>query len=64
MHAGMVTFEPISDTKSMVQLNVSYEPEGVIENVGDEIGVVSPCVKGDLERFKEFIEKHSQETGA
>jgi uncharacterized membrane protein len=64
MNKGIVTFEPLSDAKSLVQLSVEYEPEGVLETVGNETGVVSLRVKKDLERFKEFIELHGRETGA
>jgi uncharacterized membrane protein len=28
MNQGMVTFESLSDNKSLVQLNIAYEPEG------------------------------------
>ena len=64
MNKGTVTFEPLSDAKSLVQLSVEYEPEGVLEIVGNETGAVSLRVKKDLERFKEFIELHGRETGA
>ena len=64
MNQGMVTFESLSDTKSLVQLNIAYEPEGIVETVGDETGAVSLRVKKDLERFKEFIEVRGRETGA
>ena len=65
MNEGIVTFMPVSDTKSTVHLNVAYEAEGVIEAVGDELGlVVSSRVKSDLERFKTFIESRGEETGA
>jgi uncharacterized membrane protein len=53
-NAGVVTFHRIAD----------YEPEGVVENVGDALGVVSRRVEGDLHRFKEFIESRGRETGA
>jgi len=43
---------------------MEYEPEGVIENVGDFVGVMSTRVAGDLQRFKEFIEARGRETGA
>lgn len=39
------------------------EPEGLAEQVGDKMGIVSSRAKGDLERFKEFIEERGQETG-
>ena len=45
-------------------LQLDYEPEGVVENVGDFLGVVSRRSQGDLERFKEFIERRGHETGA
>jgi uncharacterized membrane protein len=63
-NAGTVWFEPTSDRQTRVMLEVEYEPEGVVENVGDALGVVRRRVAGDLERFKEFIEKRGVETGA
>ena len=45
-------------------LQLEYEPEGVVENVGDIVGVVSRRVQDDLQRFKEFIEARGTETGA
>jgi len=63
-NAGVVTFHHISDKTTRVMLQLEYDPEGIIENVGDAIGVVSSRVRGDLERFKEFIEAQGSETGA
>jgi uncharacterized membrane protein len=63
-NAGVVTFHHISDKITRVMLQLEYDPEGIIENVGDAIGVVSSRVKGDLARFKEYIEKRGSETGA
>ncbi|HJU04956.1 MAG TPA: SRPBCC family protein [Nitrospiraceae bacterium] len=63
-NAGVVTFHRISDNKSKVMLQLDYDPKGFLENVGDAVGVVSQRVKGDLERFKEFIENRGRETGA
>jgi hypothetical protein len=45
-------------------LQLEYAPQGVVESVGDALGVVTLRVQGDLERFKEFIEKRGRETGA
>lgn len=64
LNAGVVTFHRISDAKCRVALQLDYEPEGVVENVGDTIGVVQWNVRQNLERFKEFIEKEGGETGA
>jgi uncharacterized membrane protein/hemerythrin superfamily protein len=63
-NAGVVTFHRLSDNHTRVMLQLDYEPEGLVENVGDMLGVVSRRVRGDLERFKAFIESQGQETGA
>jgi uncharacterized membrane protein len=63
-NAGVVTFHRLSDQKSKVMLQMDYEPEGAVENVGDAVGAVSMRVAGDLERFKTFIESRGRETGA
>ena len=64
INGGVVTFHRLSDARSKVMLQLEYAPQGVAENVGDALGVVSLRVEGDLERFKEFIEKRGRETGA
>lgn len=63
-NAGVVTFHRINDNTTRIMLQLDYDPEGVVENVGDMIGVVSHRVQGDLQRFKEFIEQRGTETGA
>ncbi len=63
-NAGRVTFGPAGTDGARVTLEIDYNPEGLIESVGDKMGVVSYQVEGDLERFKEFIEARGTETGA
>jgi uncharacterized membrane protein len=63
-NAGVVTFHRINDKTTRVMLQLEYDPEGIVENVGDAVGVVSSRVRGDLKRFKEFIEERGSETGA
>ena len=63
-NAGVVTFHRLSDDMTKVMLQLDYEPEGMIEKVGDALGIVERRTKGDLERFKEFIESRGSETGA
>jgi uncharacterized membrane protein len=63
-NAGVVTFHRLDDGKSRVALQLDVDPEGPIEKVGDALGLVRGRVKGDLERFKKFIEARGQETGA
>ena len=64
MTAGVVTFQPLSDAKSKVNVQIEYDPQGFLENVGDAVGVVSQRVEGDLNRFKQYIESRGTETGA
>jgi uncharacterized membrane protein len=63
-NAGAVTFEPVDDDTTRVNLELEVEPEGPVETAGDMLGVVDRRVKGDLERFKEFIESRRVPTGA
>lgn len=63
-NAGMVSFIPINNDETLVRLDMSYNPEGFVENVGDALGFVTRRVEGDLRRFKEFIESVPAETGA
>jgi len=62
-HAGVVTFHRLNDVTTRITLQVDTFPEGVVETVGDKLGVVAHEAKGDLSRFKEFIEARGQETG-
>jgi len=64
MNGGTVTFEPMGENRTRVNLMMEYEPEGFTENVGDALGFVSRQVDGDLDRFKEFIESRGVETGS
>ena len=63
-NAGVVTFHRLSDRTTRIMLQLEYDPEGMVENVGDTVGVMSGRVAGDLGRFKEFIESRQSPTGA
>jgi uncharacterized membrane protein len=63
-HAGVVTFHRLDQDTTRVMLQMEVEPEGVVEKVGDALGLVKRRTKQDLERFKEFIEDRGRETGA
>jgi uncharacterized membrane protein len=62
-HAGVVTFHRISDTTSRVNIQIDWEPEGLVEKVGAAVGVDDHRVKADAKRFKEYIESRGSETG-
>ena len=63
-HAGVVTFHRLDDHTTRIMLQIEYDPEGFIENVGAALGVVKNRMKGDLENFKSFIESRGEATGA
>jgi uncharacterized membrane protein len=69
--AGAVTFHRlgddktrVSDDKTRVMLQLEFDPDGFVEQVGDKLGIIERRVAGDLNRFKEFLESRGQETGA
>jgi uncharacterized membrane protein len=61
---GTVRFEPRGEAKTSIQLTMSYELEGLGEEIGSAAGLDERRVRGDLERFKELIESRGAETGA
>jgi uncharacterized membrane protein len=63
-NAGVVTFHRIDDSTTRIMLQMDWEPEGMKESVGSAIGSDSRRVKGDLERFKEMIERRGTPTGS
>ncbi|MFC8921651.1 SRPBCC family protein [Cellulosimicrobium sp. NPDC057127] len=63
-HAGVVTFHRLSDAETRVTVQLDWSPEGVVEKAGDALQLDERRVKGDLARFKEFIESRGVETGA
>jgi uncharacterized membrane protein len=62
--AGVVTFHKLDDSTTRVMLQMEFDPEGLVEQAADKLGIVKARVKGDLGRFKTFIEERGTETGA
>jgi uncharacterized membrane protein len=63
-NAGVITFHKLDPQTTKLMLQVDYDPEGAVENIGSALGMVGRRVEGDLERFKEFVESRGAETGA
>ncbi|WP_200300969.1 SRPBCC family protein [Streptomyces adelaidensis] len=61
---GTVHFQRLDDTHTRVELSMDVEPGGVAEKVGDTLGVIDRRIKGDMQRFKEYIENRGTESGA
>jgi uncharacterized membrane protein len=62
-NAGVVTFEPLGDDRSRIQLRLKWESEGATEKLGAMLGQDDRQVRNDLERFKELLEARGAETG-
>jgi uncharacterized membrane protein len=60
---GRIVFEALDGDTSKVTMMLDYDPEGIVEEIGDALGLVKRRVRGDMERFKEFIEARGRETG-
>ncbi|NNL85238.1 MAG: SRPBCC family protein [Myxococcales bacterium] len=64
MKGGVVTFHRLSDDSCKVMLQMDYQPDDAVERLGDTLGIVRRRVRGDLERFQDFIEQRGEATGA
>jgi len=63
-HAGVVTFHRLDDNGTRVTVQLDWQPDGVVEKAGAVLGIDNLQIKGDLQRFKKFIEHRGGETGA
>jgi hypothetical protein len=54
----------VDENTTRIHLKIDADPEGPIENIGDALGFLGRQVRGDLGRFKEFIESRGTATGA
>lgn len=60
---GSISFTRLGDTKTKLTLRLEYEPDGAVETAASALGLVTARVKGDLNRFKKFIEGRGVATG-
>ncbi|MFE0629576.1 SRPBCC family protein [Streptomyces sp. NPDC058864] len=61
---GVVTFLELDASHTRVNLAMELETSGLAEKAADALGVVDRRARGDLRRFKHFIEERGSETGA
>ncbi|CAL9669721.1 MULTISPECIES: SRPBCC family protein [unclassified Streptomyces] len=60
---GSVRFERLDDTHTRVELTMDIEPTGLAEKGADALGMIDRRVKGDLRRFKDYVEGGGGEGG-
>ncbi|BCW12113.1 cyclase [Arthrobacter sp. NtRootA4] len=63
-NSGTVSFVPLEDARTRVNVAIDWEPEGLAEKAGSALGVDELRVGADLDKFKKFIEAQGQESGA
>jgi uncharacterized membrane protein len=63
-NAGAVLFQALGDRRTRITLKLDADPEGVVETIGANLGFLEAQIKGDLKRFKKFIEDRGVATGA
>ncbi|KUH36960.1 MULTISPECIES: SRPBCC family protein [Streptomyces] len=61
---GVVSFQRVDDTHTRVELVMDVEPTGMVEKAADLTGTIDRRVKGDMRRFKEYIETRGGESGS
>nr|WP_107910594.1 SRPBCC family protein [Streptomyces chartreusis] len=53
---GSVRFEPLDDLHTRIELTMDVEPTGMAEKGADALDLIDRRVKGDLRRFKDYVE--------
>ncbi|GGO46294.1 SRPBCC family protein [Streptomyces lasiicapitis] len=61
---GMVRFQSLDASRTRVELVMEVESEGLAEKAAETVGIIDRRVKGDMRRFKEYIEGRARESGA
>lgn len=63
-HTGVVTFHELGPRLTRVLLDLDVDPGGMLEKAARGLRHVKRAARGDLHRFKAFIEVQEVETGA
>jgi uncharacterized membrane protein len=63
-NSGAVEFSDAGGNKTQLSLTLEYQPEGMVEKMGDLLHLVARQAEHDLKKFKEFIEHEGHATGA
>ena len=61
---GVVTFHDLAERLTRIEVNIDIDPDGPIEKIARGARFVKRATRGDLKRFKAFVEMHEDETGA
>lgn len=64
MNAGSVSFLALDEGSSRILVELNYEPQGLLENLGAMVGVLPRYVASNLQSYKEHLERTRAESGA
>ena len=60
-HTGVVTFHQLSDRLTRIEVTVDVEPDSLLEKAGRGMRYAKRAVRGDLHRFKAYVELYEDE---
>ncbi len=63
-HTGWITFHEIAPQLTRIELSLDVEPGGMLEKAARGLRHVKRAARGDLHRFKAYIEALEEETGS
>jgi len=64
INAGSACFRPLSESSCRILLEMAYEPQGLVEDLGAMLGAVSRNLASQLKAFKQYLETTCREDGA
>ena len=59
-HSGVVTFHQLSDRLTRIEVTLDIEPDSLVEKAGRGWRFAKRAVRGDLHRFKAFVELNEE----
>jgi uncharacterized membrane protein len=62
-HTGVVTFHKLSDRLTRVEVTLDIEPDSLLEKASRGMRFVKRAVRGDLHRFKAYVELEEESEG-
>jgi uncharacterized membrane protein len=60
-HTGVVTFHRLSDRLTRIEVTIDVEPDSLLEKMGRGMRYAKRAVRGDLHRFKAYVELYEDE---
>jgi uncharacterized membrane protein len=63
-HTGVVSFHELADRLTRIEVTIDVEPGSPLEKAARGLRHVKRAVRGDLARFKSYVETQEEETGA